>query len=153
MGGELAVGVDCWVRESQHALQRANRQAGFSAGLCRAHSKLWKGSNRTGGIRILLASTLSFRTVGPATILSHKLCAATACQYIVGSSRGGNIVVWSRSPRKCRYLLFAYPLFKHAPLCFHPHPVDQRQLKVAPTRSSAHVTLERWWRHKRDLTE
>ena len=40
------------------------------------------------------------------------MCATIACQYIVGTSRRGDIVLLSRSPRKCRYPLFAYPLFK-----------------------------------------
>ena len=75
----------------------------------------------------LLASTLSLRAVGSATVLSHKcdtlcllkvrttkLCATITCQYIVGTSRRSDIVLRSRSPRKYRYPLFAYPLFKRA---------------------------------------
>ena len=34
-----------------------------------------------------------------------KFCAAIACQYIVGASRRGDIVLWCRSPRKCRQSL------------------------------------------------
>ena len=75
----------------------------------------------------LLASTLSLRAV--ATVLSHKCDIPSlmkddqiardnrrfACQYSVGTSRRIDIVLRSRSPRKCRYSLFAYPLFKCAP--------------------------------------
>ena len=43
-----------------------------------------------------------------------KLCATIACQYTVGTSRHGDIVLRSRSPRKCHYPPFAYPLFKRA---------------------------------------
>ena len=43
-----------------------------------------------------------------------KLCATMACQYIVGTLHRGDIVLRSRSPRKCHYPLFAYPLFKCA---------------------------------------
>ena len=42
------------------------------------------------------------------------MCATIACQYTVGTSRRGDIVLRSRSPRKCHYPLFAYPLFKCA---------------------------------------
>ena len=37
-----------------------------------------------------------------------------ACQYTVGTSRRGDIMLRPRSPRKCQYPLFAYPLFKRA---------------------------------------
>ena len=43
-----------------------------------------------------------------------KLRATIACQHAVGTSRCGNIVLRPRSPRKCHYPLFAYPLFKRA---------------------------------------
>ena len=43
-----------------------------------------------------------------------KLCATIACQYTVDTSRHGDIVLRSRSPHKCHYPLFAYPLFKRA---------------------------------------
>ena len=46
------------------------------------------------------------------------MCATTACQYTVGTSRRGDIVLRSRLPRKCRYPLFAYPLFKRAQIYF-----------------------------------
>ena len=42
------------------------------------------------------------------------MCATIACQYTVGTSRRGDIALRSRSPRKCHYALFAYPLFKRA---------------------------------------
>ena len=42
------------------------------------------------------------------------MCAIIACQYTVGTSRRGDIVLQSWSPRKCSYRLFAYPLFKRA---------------------------------------
>ena len=83
---------------------------------------LW--NKQMGGYSHLLASTLFLRAVVPATVLSHKydilsfrkttkLSATISCQYFVGTSRRGNIVLWSRSPRKCRYPLFAYPLFAY----------------------------------------
>ena len=43
-----------------------------------------------------------------------KLRATIACQDTVGTSRRGDMVLRSRSPRKCHYPLFAYPLFKRA---------------------------------------
>ena len=43
-----------------------------------------------------------------------KLCASIACQCTVGTSRRDDIILRSRSPRKCHYPLFAYPLFKRA---------------------------------------
>ena len=46
-----------------------------------------------------------------------KLCATIACQYTVGTCGCCDIVLSSRSPQifvKCRYPLFANPLFKPA---------------------------------------
>ena len=65
-----------------------------------------KGSSRKGGIRIGLAVHCLSAWSGPATVLSHKcdilslfllrttkLCATIACQYIVSTSRSGDIVL------------------------------------------------------------
>ena len=83
-----------------------------------------KGSNRKGVFVLVFQHIVS--PPGQTTALSHKcdifsllerttkLCATIACQYTVGTSRHGNIVLSSRSPRTCHYPLFAYPLFNHA---------------------------------------
>ena len=46
-----------------------------------------------------------------------------ACQYTVGTSRRGDIVLRPRSPRKWHYPLFAYPLFKRALLKANHRPI------------------------------
>ena len=88
----------------------------------RAHLK---GGNGKAGIRICLSvhcfSARSDRqpychtnATSPPCWRTTKLRATIACQYSVGTSCRGDIVLRSRSPRKCRYPLFAYPLFKRA---------------------------------------
>ena len=58
--------------------------------------------------------TLTKRGVHKVGLEMTKLCATIACQYTVSTSRRGDIVLRSRSPRQCHYPLFAYPLFKRA---------------------------------------
>ena len=84
-----------------------------------------RGGNGKGGIRICLPvhclSAWSDRqpychtnaTSSPCW-RTTKLRATIACQYTVGTPRCGDMVLRSRSPRKCHYPLFAYPLFKRA---------------------------------------
>ena len=48
------------------------------------------------------------------------MCATIACQYTVGTSRRGDIILRSRSPRKCHYPLFACPLLKKTLCNFEP---------------------------------
>ena len=65
--------------------------------------------------------------------------ATIACQYTAGTSRRGDMVLRSRSPRKCHYPVFAYPLFKRALSCFlrysaqeNPQQVLLNQYKQVP---------------------
>ena len=72
-----------------------------------------------------------------------KLCATI--QYIVGTSRRGDIVLRSRSPRKCHYPLFVYPLLKRSLTAFRYlfepgldayHPEESVKTVSAPRKLS-----------------
>ena len=58
----------------------------------------------------------------------------------VGTSRRGDMVLRSRSPRKCHYPLFAYPLFKRA-LYLH----SRENKKMFPRRYIPHKYLLSSW--------
>ena len=65
--------------------------------------------------------------------------ATIACQCTVGTSRRGDIVLPSRSPRKCHYPLFAYPLFKRPQrmlggICFANTGMGLAEIPCKPSR-------------------
>ena len=63
------------------------------------------------------------------------MCAIIACQYTVDTSRRGDIILRSRSPCKCHYPLFAYPLFKLTTPKNEPSlPEDLRPREGNPVR-------------------
>ena len=84
----------------------------------------FKGGNGKGGICIWLPVHCLSMWTGNGTVahMRHpllveerpKLCATIARQYTVGAWGRCDIVLSSQSPRKCRFPLFAYPLFKLA---------------------------------------
>ena len=118
----------------------------------RAHLK---GVNRKGGLRICLPvhclSAWSDRQPYCHTNATSSPCWRTtklrttiACQYTVGTSSRGDIVLRSRSPRKCHYPLFAYPLFERAQYVLGP------DIRRTSTRTSRRFRGQKLWSNPRN---